>query len=128
MAFYEFVYIIRQDVTMQDMRKIVDSIQNFINRPVDEEDKTPEETLKSHSVTPKVVETEYWGLRKLAYPIKKNFKGHYHMLRIEFDPTHVDVINDFMKNNEDVIRTKLFRYEKPQSGVSLMMQSPSEAT
>ena len=76
MAFYESIIIIRQDVSSADVDKIVDDLKKII-----EEHKG------------KVVKTEYWGLRSLAYEIKNNKKGHYYFMGIEATKPLLDEID-----------------------------------
>jgi small subunit ribosomal protein S6 len=47
---------------------------------------------------------EYWGLRSLAYRIKKNRKGHYVLLNINAPGNAVMELERQLKINEDVLR------------------------
>ena len=62
MSLYESVFIVRQDISSQDINAIT---KNFI---------TVVENMNGA-----IVKKEYWGLRTLAYPMKKNKRGHYTM-------------------------------------------------
>ena len=67
MAFYELTLIVRQDISAQGVSSIADNLMKLI-----EEDEASA-----------LIKKEYWGLRQLAYPIKKNYRGHYLMLGFE---------------------------------------------
>ena len=60
---YECVLIARNDVTQQQVEGIADGIATQLETEGGEMKKR-----------------EYWGLRGLAYRIKKNRKGHYSLL------------------------------------------------
>jgi small subunit ribosomal protein S6 len=66
MPLYECVFIARNDVTQQQVEAIAESVGAIV-------------TEAGGSIK----KTEYWGLRGLAYRIKKNRKGHYMLLGIE---------------------------------------------
>ena len=60
MAFYEHVVITRPDISPAQVDSFVEELSGF---------------LKEKGAT--IGKTEYWGLRNLAYPIKKQRKGHW---------------------------------------------------
>jgi len=62
----------------------------------------------------KVVSTEYWGLRNLAYKVKKNSRGHYVLLNIDAEVSVVNEMNRVISFNEDVIRSLTFVVEQHQ--------------
>ncbi|HLL61185.1 MAG TPA: 30S ribosomal protein S6 [Candidatus Nitrosocosmicus sp.] len=52
----------------------------------------------------KIVKTDTWGKKNLAYPIKKNTSGFFYIVNLEAEK---DIIQDFKKKldyNEDVLR------------------------
>lgn len=106
MPFYENVFIARQDVSAQQVEAMRDAFANIITERGG-----------------KVGRTEYWGLRSLAYRIKKNRKGHYVLMNIEASPEAVAEMERNMRINEDVIRFMTVRVEQPEEGPSAMMQS-----
>jgi small subunit ribosomal protein S6 len=88
MAFYESVFIIRQDVSSNDVDKITNEFTQIIK------DNNSE-----------VVKTEYWGLRNLAYEIANNKKGHYVFLGI--CTNNISLLPELdrrMKLNANIIR------------------------
>lgn len=87
MAFYEHVLIARQDVSPQQ----VDALIEDITRTVTE-------------LGGKVGKTEYWGLRNLAYRMRKNRKGHYALLNIDAPANAIHELERKQRLNEDVLR------------------------
>ncbi len=87
MALYETVVIIRQDMSADDVDNLVGKLEKVIS------DKKA-----------KLISKEYWGLRKMAYKINKNDRGHYILLNIDASNEAIDELNRVMKFNEDIIR------------------------
>jgi len=95
MAFYESIIIIRQDVSSTEVDKIANDLAQII---------------ESHEG--KVIKTEYWGLRQLAYEINNNKKGHYYFMGIEATKPLLDEIDRKLKLSESVIRSSLIRVDE----------------
>lgn len=108
MAFYESIIIIRQDVSSADVDKIVDDLKKII-----EEHKG------------KVVKTEYWGLRSLAYEIENNKKGHYYFMGIEATKPLLDEIDRKIKLSESIIRSSLVRVKEISKNASPVLKEKS---
>jgi small subunit ribosomal protein S6 len=70
----------------------------------------------------KVTKKESWGLRNLAYRIKKGRKGHYVLLNIDAAPAAVQEMERQLRLNEDVVRFLTVRVEELQEGPSAVMQ------
>lgn len=87
MAYYEHVLIARQDISPQQ----VDALVEDITRTIQEQGGT-------------VGKTEYWGLRNLAYRVRKNRKGHYCLLNIDAPAAAVHELERRQRINEDVLR------------------------
>ncbi|HBH44522.1 MAG TPA: 30S ribosomal protein S6, partial [Hyphomonas atlantica] len=60
----------------------------------------------------KVGKTEYWGLRTLAYPIKKQRKGHYSLLNIDGPADAVHELERRLRISDDVMRYMTIRVEE----------------
>ena len=105
MALYEHVFLARQDLAQAQVDSLAETATKII------EDNGG-----------KVVKTETWGLRSLAYRIAKNRKAHFVML--EFDaPTHVVAeLERQTQINEDVIRYMSLRVDAHEAGPSAMMR------
>jgi small subunit ribosomal protein S6 len=87
MALYEHLLIARQDISAQQ----VDALATHLKTIVEGEGG-------------KIEKQEYWGLRGLAYRIKKNRKGHYVLLNINAPSNAVIELERQLKINEDVLR------------------------
>src|SRR3954468_16479650 len=87
MALYEHLLIARQDISAQQ----VDALATHLKTIVEGEGG-------------KIEKQEYWGLRGLAYRIKKNRKGHYVLLNINAPAKAVIELERQLKINEDVLR------------------------
>jgi small subunit ribosomal protein S6 len=106
LAFYESVFIARQDVSAAQVDSLIETFTGI---------------LSAQGAT--VAKKEYWGLRSLAYRIAKNRKGHYVLLNIDGPAAAVTEMERTMRINEDVIRYLTIRVEKHEEGPSVMMQS-----
>lgn len=87
MTKYESVLIARQDLGASQVSNIVADLSNAINKEGGE-----------------VVRVDNWGLKNLAYRIKKNRKGHYVLLNISAPAAAVAEYERLMRVNEDIIR------------------------
>ena len=105
MAFYETVFIARQDVSAPQVDAISESLTSL---------------LGENGAT--VQKTENWGLRSLCYRIRKNRKGHYVMLSIDGSPAAIDAMERSLRFNEDVIRYMTIRVDALDPEQSAMLQ------
>lgn len=105
MPLYESTFIARQDLSRQDITKLTESMSAIVAQGGG-----------------KVVKDEYWGLRNLAYKIKKSRKGHYVMLAIDAPAPAVKEMERNLRHNEDVIRLLTIRVDALEDGPSAMMQ------
>lgn len=95
MPLYETVLIARNDISQQQVDAIVDGIAAQI------------ETDGGS-----VQKREYWGLRTLAYRIKKNRKGHYVLLGLDTKSETLKEIERQLSINEDILRLLTLRVEE----------------
>ena len=70
----------------------------------------------------KVVDTEYWGARKLEYKIKKNRKGHYLFFKIDSPPAAIHEMERLMRINESVLRFLTIRVDELTEEPSPILQ------
>ncbi len=87
MTKYESVLIARQDLGASQVANIVSDLSNVIAKEGGE-----------------VVRVDNWGLKNLAYRIKKNRKGHYVLLNISAPANAIAEYERLMRVNEDIIR------------------------
>ena len=105
MAFYECVFIARQDVSGTQVEGLIETLAGVIAEQGGQ-----------------VTKREYWGLKNLAYRIRKNRKGHYALLNIDAPPAAVQEMERTMRLNEDVLRFLTVRVEALEEGPSMAMQ------
>jgi len=108
MPYYESVLIARQDLSNQQAEALAEQFAGVITNGGG-----------------KVAKTEYWGLKSLAYRIKKNRKGHYLQLTIDAPAAAVQEMERQMRLNEDLLRHLTLRTEELDLEPSVMMQKPS---
>lgn len=105
MPLYEHVFLGRQDISAQQFESLVESYQAII---------------KDNGGS--VEKTEYWGLKNLAYKIKKNRKAHFALLNIDAPHEAVAEMERQMGISTDVIRFLTLRVDELESGQSVMMK------
>jgi small subunit ribosomal protein S6 len=105
MPLYEHVYLARQDVTAQQVETMTDSFKSIIATAGGTVDKV-----------------EYWGVKTLAFRIKKNRKAHFSLLNISAPAAAVAEMERQMGINEDILRFMTIRVEELEEGPSAMMQ------
>jgi len=109
MTFYESVLVFRQDLTEAQVK---DKAQKFTD------------IIKELGGT--VKSTEFWGLKNLAYIIRKNKKAHYVFFNIELPGVQLAEYERRMRIDEDVIRFLNVRVEELAKGPSIMMKKSEE--
>ena len=109
MPLYECVFIARNDVTQQQVEAIADTIGT---------------DLEGDGGA--VQKREYWGLRSLAYRVKKNRKGHYMLLGLDAKPAFVTEMERRMRLNEDVLRFMTLRVEEIEEAPSAILSRKSD--
>jgi small subunit ribosomal protein S6 len=105
MPLYEHVFLARQDLAQAQVDALAENATKIIA-----------------DNGGKVVKTETWGLRGLAYRIAKNRKAHYVMLDIDAPAPAMAELERQTGINEDVIRFMTIRVDTHESGPSAMMR------
>jgi small subunit ribosomal protein S6 len=105
MALYEHVFLARQDLAQAQVDALAEAATKIIE-----------------DMQGKVVKTETWGLRNLAYRIAKNRKAHYVMLDIDAPAGAVAELERQTSINEDIIRYMTVRVDGHEQGPSVMMR------
>jgi small subunit ribosomal protein S6 len=105
MPLYEHVYLARQDVTAQQVETMTETFKGII---------------EAHGGS--VSKIEYWGVKTLAYRIKKNRKAHFSLLNIDAPAAAVAEMERQMSINEDILRSMTIRVEELEEGQSAMLQ------
>ena len=105
MPLYEHVFLARQDVSGPQVEALVEQFKGVIEQ--------------AGGSVPKV---ETWGLKSLAYRIRKNRKAHYTLMNIDASPAAVAEMERQERLNEDVIRAMTIKVEALEEVPSAMMQ------
>ena len=105
MALYEHVFLARQDLAQAQVDALAETATKIIE-----------------AGEGKVVKTETWGLRSLAYRIAKNRKAHYVMLEIDAPGAVVAELERQTQINEDVIRYMTVKVDEHENGPTVMMR------
>jgi small subunit ribosomal protein S6 len=74
----------------------------------------------------KVVESEYWGVKTMAYKINKNRKGHYAFLKTDASAAAVQEMERLMRLHDDVMRVLTIKVDEHEEGPSVQMQKRDE--
>ena len=101
MANYEGVIIARQDLGASQVNDLVANLSEVIKKEGGE-----------------VVKVDNWGLKNLAYRIKKNRKGYYVLLNIVAPANAISEYERIMRLNEDVIRYMTIKVDEFNSELS----------
>ncbi len=109
MPLYETVLIARNDVTQQQVEGIADTIATQLGG-------------EGGSVRKR----EYWGLRTLAYRVKKNRKAHYMLLGLEAKPATINEMERQLGLNEDVLRFMTLRVDVIDEAQSAILTRRSD--
>jgi small subunit ribosomal protein S6 len=105
MPLYEHVFLARQDLAQAQVDALAENATKIIA-----------------DNGGKVVKTETWGLRGLAYRIAKNRKAHYVMLDIDAPAPALAELERQTGINEDIIRFMTIRVDDHEQGPSAMMR------
>lgn len=84
---YELLYILRPDLEEDGRKKVVESLSDLLTKN-----------------GAKVNKTEEWGLKQLAYEIKKFTKGYYVLVKFEAEKAALDEFDRMTKINQNVLR------------------------
>lgn len=108
MALYEYVYLVRGDLSTNQIQEINTKATEVIN-----------------SFGGKVAKTELLGLRNLAYKIKKNKKASYVLLQLDTPFEGVKELQRLHSVNENILRTINLSIEAISEDPSLLMKESS---
>jgi small subunit ribosomal protein S6 len=110
MALYEHIFLVRQDVTAQQVETLTEQIKS-----------------KIASLGGAVTKVEPWGLKSLAFRVKKNRKAHFTLLNIAAPSEAIVEVERTLSINEDVIRFLTIRVDEHEAGPSAMLRKRDDA-
>jgi small subunit ribosomal protein S6 len=105
MPLYEHIFLARQDISGQQVEALVDQFRSVIEQ--------------NGGTIGKV---EGWGLKSLAYRVRKNRKAHFTLMNIDAPPAAVAEMERQQRLNEDILRILTLRVDEHETGPSAMMQ------
>jgi len=105
MPFYEHIFLARQDLAQAQIETLGEGFSKVIE-----------------AGGGRVVKTELWGLRTIAYRIAKNRKAHYVMLGIDAPAPAIHELERQVSLNEDVIRFLTIKVDALDTEPSAMMR------
>ena len=109
MAYYESVLVFRQDLTDAQVREKAVKFTDIIKE-----------------LGGAVKSTEFWGLKNLAYIIRKNRKAHFLMFNVDMPGAGVAELERRARIDEDVIRYLNVRVDALATTPSVMMKKNEE--
>ncbi|MBX9990419.1 30S ribosomal protein S6 [Phreatobacter oligotrophus] len=105
MPLYEHVFLARQDVTSQQAEALAEQYKGVIE-----------------ANGGSVAKVEPWGLKSIAFRIRKNRKAHYTLMNINAPSAAVVEMERQMAINEDILRFMTVKVEELEEGPSAMLQ------
>ncbi len=109
MPLYEHVMIARQDLSNAQAEGLVEHFSTVLT-----------------DNDGKVIESEYWGVKTMAYKINKNRKGHYAYLRTDAPAPAVQEMERLMRLHDDVMRVLTIKVDEHEEGPSIQMRKSEE--
>jgi small subunit ribosomal protein S6 len=101
MRCYEITFVTRHDLVQTELQKLIDQLVQVVE-----------------SEGGKVAKIEPWGVRPLAYPIKKQKKGMYTLLGVAMPQSCLPALQHILRYNEEVLRSLVV-------GVPAISEAPS---
>ena len=92
---YEMMFIVKSQGEEKDVKGVVTSVEKI---------------LKDNSA--KIIETKDLGLKKLAYPIKKEINGYYELITFEANKDIIVEIKRKISINESILRHLIVKKEE----------------
>jgi len=109
MPLYEHVFISRQDLSNAQAESLVEHFGTV---------------LADNGGN--VIDSEYWGVKTMAYKINKNRKGHYAFLRSDAPAPAVQEMERLMRLHDDVMRVLTIKVDEHAELPSVQMQKRDE--
>jgi small subunit ribosomal protein S6 len=91
---YELVFIVHPEVDDEGLAAIVETVKDLVKRGGGQ-----------------VTKVDLWGVRRLAYPIKKQREGQYVLMRLDMASEGVAELERSLGLSEQVIRHLVVRLE-----------------
>ena len=108
---FELLYIISNKFSEDEVKEIKPKVNEIINKNKG-----------------KIVLSEDWGKKRLAYPIKKFTHGYYILEVFEIDRKNVANINRLMNQLREILRFSIVKYITPYQIKVGLPEKPKTAT
>ena len=105
MTLYEHVFLSRQDVSAQQVEELTAQLKGVVEQ-----------------MGGKIAKLEQWGVKSLAYRLRKNRKAHFTFMNLDAPPAVINEIERQERLNEDILRYLTVRVEEHEEGPSVMMR------
>ncbi len=105
MPLYEHVFLARQDVSNTQVEALTKEFSDVVEQGGG-----------------KITKSEYWGVKGLAYKIKKNRKAHFSLLNIDAPPAAVAEMERRMGLSTEILRFLTIKVEEHETEPSVMMR------
>lgn len=92
---YEVLFIVPNKYTEDEAKGVIKEVQ---------------ETIEKFSGI--ITYQEFWGKKKLAYPIQHNYFGYYQLFRFDAEREELKNINETLRLFEKIIRHQIVKVEK----------------
>jgi small subunit ribosomal protein S6 len=102
---YEHVFLARQDISQSQVDALTKELSDVIGEGGG-----------------RIGKVEYWGVKPLAYKIKKNRKAHFSLMNIDAPPSAVAEMERRMRLSQDVIRFLTVRVDAHETEPSVQMR------
>jgi len=106
---YEHVFIARQDLSNTQAEGLIEHFSTVLS-----------------DQGGKLVDSEYWGVKTMAYKINKNRKGHYAFMKTDAPAPAVHEMERLMRIHDDVMRVLTIKVDGHEEGPSIQMQKREE--
>jgi small subunit ribosomal protein S6 len=106
MRCYEHTFIARQDLSPQQAQALAETYSGLVVEHGGE-----------------VTKNEYWGLRNLAYRMRKNRKGHYVHLNLKADAAAINELERQERLSDDILRYLTVKVDELDEAPSVLMHA-----
>jgi small subunit ribosomal protein S6 len=105
MPLYEHVFLSRQDASAQQVEELTAQFKGVVEQ-----------------LGGKVTKVEQWGVKSLAYRLRKNRKAHFTLFNVDGPSAALNEVERQERLNEDVLRYLTVRVDEHEEGPSAMMR------
>ncbi len=105
---YETIYIVHPDLGDEDIKVLSGKVQDVIS-----------------SLKGECYRLEDWGMRKLAYPLKKQARGRYFYLNFEGSPALIAELERRLRLDDKVLRYQSVKLEKDVAVPAAAAEKPA---